>query len=435
MERDTQDVSGSHARPRETAVEAQRSSLPLKGRSRILYIAAASPVPSKIGPARRNFHIIDQLSRFYDVSVLSLGSACDAAMFSVEMGNRVPVSRFAPVRPGSRRKFARKVWRTLTNRCDFLPALEPQLQRECANITTIGCFEAIVLSTVMLSSLPLPEGVPVIGDTHNVDFDVLRRMSRSADSWLRRIHASAQWQATRRTERRGAHRVSLLLTTSVRDREVFQRELDVSNVAVIPNGIDLTEFRFAEGPGEPGVILFSGLMAYYPNQQAVRWFLDHVFPSVQRRYPTATFVVAGAAPPRWLRARACERVHVTGLVTDMRPYFARASVVVAPLFVAGGTRVKILEAQAMGRPVVATSMGAEGLDARHGESILLADSPTNFADGVVQLLADPLLAARLAMEGRRHVSQRYDWNRIGEQLGTLLHTRLGLEPRDRCSTP
>lgn len=435
MERDTQDVFKSPAGPGETAVEEHRASSLHTGRSRLLYIAAASPVPSKIGPARRNFHIIDQLSRFYDVSVLSLGSVYDAALFCMEMGDRVPVSRFAPARPGSRRKFARKVWRTLTNRCDFLPALEPQLQRECANITTTGRFEAIVLSTVMLGSLPLPEGVPVIGDTHNVEFDVLRRMSRSADSWMRRIHASAQWRATRRTERSRAHRVDLLLTTSVRDREVFQQELAVRNVAVIPNGIDLSEFPFAEEPGEPGVILFSGLMAYYPNQQAVRWFLDHVFPSVQRRYPTATFVVAGAAPPRWLLARASARVHVTGMVSDMRPYFARASVVVAPLFVGGGTRVKILEAQAMGRPVVATSMGAEGLNARHGESILLADSPSNFADGVVQLLADPLLAARLAAEGRRHVSQQHDWNRIGEQLGTLLQTRLGLEPRDRCSTP
>src|SRR5207248_11736696 len=137
----------------------------------------------------------------------------------------------------------------------------------------------------------------------NTDFDVLHGTATSEDSWSRRQYARRQWRATREEERRSARRVDVLLATSERDRHVFEEELAVRNVFVIPNGVDLSEFAPSIRSGEPAVILFSGLMSYYPNQQAVRWFLDRVFPLVVARVPNATFVVAGAAPPRWLTDR------------------------------------------------------------------------------------------------------------------------------------
>ncbi len=414
-----------------TSVEAQpwsvTHSVAASSTSRILYVSAPAPVPSKIGPARRNFHILEQLTRFFEVSVLALGSDADADLFARAF-SRVP-SRFIAPRPGPRRKFARKVWRTLRNRCDFVPTLEPRFRRACVDLMQHESFDAIVLSCVLLRDLPLPVDIPVIADTHNVEFDVLRRTAASADSWIRRQYAQRQFHATLLEEQRSANSVDLLLATSDRDERVFRNELAISNTAVVPNGVDLSEFTAATRPGEPGVILFSGLMSYYPNQQAVRWFLDHVFPLVLRRVPTATFVVAGAAPPRWLLDRASPKVRVTGLVPDMRPFLEQASVFVAPLRIAGGTRVKILEAQATGRPVVSTSAGAEGLDAADGESILIADDANAFADHVVRALTDERLGAHLASKGLSHVMRHHDWNQIGEHLSGLLQTRAGLVPR------
>jgi glycosyltransferase involved in cell wall biosynthesis len=122
-------------------------------------------------------------------------------------------------------------------------------------------------------------------------------------------------------------------------------------------------------------------------------------------------------------------VRVTGAVADMRPYLEAARVSVVPLLTGGGTRVKILEAQAVGRPVVSTSVGAEGLGLRHGESILLADDPAAFARHVAAVLSDDALAGRLAAAGRRHVVAQHDWRRIGERLAGVLRDRVGLAPR------
>jgi glycosyltransferase involved in cell wall biosynthesis len=397
---------------------------------RILYICYASPAHTRLGPARRHYHVLDQLCRFYDVDLLSLGAPSDATVLAREFGGRIRGYAFAPRSGGAGRTFARKAWRTLTGRCDFLPAQEPALRRLCLEITSTQSFDAILLSNVLLRRLPLPAGVPIVGDTHNVEFDVLRRMAARSDSVPHRHYARRQWPAMRREEQWCGRNVDLVLATSSRDREMFETELGLKNVEVIPNGIDLAEFAASASPPQPATtVVFSGLMSYYPNQQAVRWFLDAIFPIVRQKLPRATFVVAGAAPPRWLRQIAGDHVEVTGRVADMRPYLGRAAVVVVPLLIGGGTRVKILEAAAMGKPVVSTTLGAEGLDLRHGESILLADEPAAFAARVIALLEDPQRAARIGRNAHRHAAERFDWNRIGEQVGRLLHARLQLAPR------
>jgi glycosyltransferase involved in cell wall biosynthesis len=200
----------------------------------------------------------------------------------------------------------------------------------------------------------------------------------------------------------------------------------------VPNGIDLVEFR-PHAPARSPVILFSGLMSYYPNQQGVRWFLDSVLPRVRREVPNARVVIAGASPPKWLIARREIGVDVTGAVVDMRPQFAAASVVIVPLKIGGGTRVKILEAQAMERPVVSTAVGAEGLAQRHDETILLGDDEESFAAHVIRLLKDRSTAARIARGGRRHVVQHFDWDRIGNELNRLLTARVGLSGYETMS--
>jgi glycosyltransferase involved in cell wall biosynthesis len=402
------------------------------GTSRVLYIAYASPVPSRLGPARRHYHVLEQLTRFYDVHFLSLGDRSEAEAFERHFGDRVHGFTFVPRSVGRGRRYFQKVARTLMGRCDFLPALEPGLRQACARVTAAQRFDAIVLSSVLLRSLPLPNDVPLVADTHNVEFDVLRRTAAHADRLLLRLYARRQWPATLREERRCGEAVDLLLATSARDRHVFERELGLQRVAVVPNGIDFTEFVPSSRPPVPDTILFSGLMSYYPNQQAVRWFLTEVFPIVLRSRPAARLVVAGAAPPRWLSALAGPRVEVTGFVPDIRPYVARAAVVVAPLLIGGGTRVKILEALAMERPVVSTSVGAEGLDLAHGASVLFADDPETFADSTLAVLEDPRLARQLGSRGRLHVVEHFDWNRIGDAARRLLSSSIGLACRGRA---
>jgi polysaccharide biosynthesis protein PslH len=397
--------------------------------SRVLYISFASPVPSKLGPARRNYHVLEQLTRLYDVSLLSLGTPAQAERFAAEFQGRILRVEFVP--PHFRRsgKMLRMVGRTITGRCDFTPALDRNLRRACARVLATDSFDAVVLSCVLLRRLPIPASIPVVGDTHNVQFDIQRQMATGAARLHLRTYARWQWRATRREERRCATAVDLLLATSHGDRAIFERELGLSDVAVVRNGIDLDEFAPDNHKPEAGVILFPGLMSYHPNEDAMRWFLDAIFPIVVRRFPSARLVVAGASPSAWLLAQRGHNVEVTGEVPDMRPYLRRASVMIAPLRMGGGTRVKILEAQAIGRPVVSTSLGAAGLDQRHGESILLADDAEHFAEELIRTLRDSELSGRITAAARRHVAEHFDWNQIGEQLGGLLDSRLGLVAR------
>lgn len=403
-------------------------------RSHILYITSSSPIPAKIGPARRNYHILQQLCRFYDVTHLCLGSRTEAELFAHEFAERVPNHTFVHPRNGPRRKVAHKIWRTMTGRCDFAPVLEDGLHEACARLTATHSFDAIFLSCVLLRSLPLPMRTPVIGDTHNVEFDVHRQTAANADGLARRAYAHWQWRSTRRAEQQCGQAVDLLLATSEHDRRVFEQELQLRDVGLVPNGIDLREFIPASGGEVPGGILFTGLMSYYPNQQAVRWFLDAIFPAILRRHPAAKFVVGGAAAPAWLIARQSASVEVTGLVPDMRPHLTRASVVIAPLRIGGGTRVKILEAAAMNRAVVSTSLGAQGLGLTHGKDILIADDAEAFADCVVRILEDPAGAARMASASREHVRLKFDWEYIGNDLARLLDDRLQLVSDDAAKS-
>jgi glycosyltransferase involved in cell wall biosynthesis len=401
-------------------------------RSRVLFISGPALVPAKIGPARRNHHILQQLCRFYDVSVVTCGEPEHADAIHASCDGRIAKLIIVPTSRGARERFALKLWRTATGRCDYLPALQSELHAVCAEIAQPGSFDAIVLSSLFLGGLPLPSDTPVVIDNHNVEFDIHRRTAAVKGPISRRLYAACQYWPTRREETRHGLRADLLLATSVRDRDLFKQKIRLERVAVVPNGIDLVEFR-PHAPARSPVILFSGLMSYYPNQQGVRWFLDAVLPRVRREVPNARVVIAGASPPKWLIARREIGVDVTGAVVDMRPQFAAASVVIVPLKIGGGTRVKILEAQAMERPVVSTAVGAEGLAQRHDETILLGDDEESFAAHVIRLLKDRSTAARIARGGRRHVVQHFDWDRIGNELNRLLTARVGLSGYETMS--
>jgi glycosyltransferase involved in cell wall biosynthesis len=161
-------------------------------------------------------------------------------------------------------------------------------------------------------------------------------------------------------------------------------------------------------------------MDWYPNEDAVAFFADEVLPRIQETVPDVAFSIVGGNPSARVQKLAeRERVVVTGRVPEIKPYFAEATVFVVPLRIGSGTRLKILEALAMGKAIVSTTVGAEGLDLRDGEEILIADEPTAFADAVIRLLTDSELRRRVGETGRIRVEQDYDWRSIGKKLYTL----------------
>ena len=166
------------------------------------------------------------------------------------------------------------------------------------------------------------------------------------------------------------------------------------------------------------MILFTGTISYYPNTEGILWFHKNVWSLIKAKNPDATFCIAGKSPPPEVEslAKSDASITVTGAVDDMRDYYAKAAVVVVPLRVGGGTRLKILEGMAMQKAIVSTSVGAEGIDHTNGIDILLRDTPESFADAVVDVMSDSKLRTGLEVAGRQLVEAKYDWKAVGNIL-------------------
>jgi len=196
-------------------------------------------------------------------------------------------------------------------------------------------------------------------------------------------------------------------------------------VKIVPNGVDVDFFRPQPATGTSLGVVFTGSMDYPPNIDAAVWFADAILPIARCSLPELRFVIAGRRPPPNIRALAARPgIEVTGEVEDIRPYLADALAMVVPLRSGGGTRLKILQAMAMERPIVSTTLGAEGLSVRSGEHLLLADSPQAFAEGIVTLARSSRSAARVAEAGRRLALAQYDWRQCLRGLEDLYHSVL-----------
>jgi sugar transferase (PEP-CTERM/EpsH1 system associated) len=230
-----------------------------------------------------------------------------------------------------------------------------------------------------------------------------------------------------RAETAIAARSSASLFVSEAEADLFRRRPGVAaeHVHAIGNGVDLDYFdgsRAYENPYPPGgpVLVFTGMMDYRANVDAVLWFSDMILPEIRARHPDARFAIVGAKPDEKVR-RLAERpgVIVTGRVEDVRPYVAHAAVAVAPLRIARGIQNKVLEAMAMARPVVASAEAFEGIDAEPGTDLAVAENG-NFADLVRRLLDDPAEAAALGSRGRRRLSGHYTWEQRLAPLGRIV---------------
>ena len=218
----------------------------------------------------------------------------------------------------------------------------------------------------------------------------------------------SEWRRLRLLERRAARKVDAVWACSERDRELILRDDPAVPVAVVPNVVDIADYRAAESD-DGRTIIYVGAMDWLPNRDAVEFFVAEIMPELLRLVSNVTFVVAGREPPAEFRERL-ERVpgvKFTGTLPDLRPQIAKAAVCAVPLRIGSGTRLKIIEAAAMAKPVVSTTIGAEGLSLRSGKEIIIADEPRNFAHEIAALLSDHRKRLEIGHAARGHVNAQY----------------------------
>ncbi len=263
----------------------------------------------------------------------------------------------------------------------------------------------------------------LVYDAHNAEY-VLQKRAFLADvgsplRWHAALYSLLQWWKLRRYEAWFCAQADHVVAVSPADRDAL-RQLDVETpITIVPNAVDVKyydEYK-ANGPEHiamgPSSLVFTGKMDFRPNVDAVLWFLDRVWPRVRQAVPQAQFFVVGRSPhPRLFAREDTPGVFITGEVPDVRPYLHHAQVYVAPLRVGGGTRLKLLEAMAMRRAVVSTTVGAEGYPVQAGKHLLLADDPDAFARAVIALLEDERLRATIGSAAHDFVASHYDWDVI-----------------------
>jgi glycosyltransferase involved in cell wall biosynthesis len=270
-------------------------------------------------------------------------------------------------------------------------------------------------------ALPPARDRPIfVLDEHNIEYEILRRTAGSESALVRRIYNAVNWRKLRWEELRAWRTFDGCSVTSAHDRDLLLRDLPLVRTAIVPNAVDLDYFkaRPEAPPAEPLSIVFFGAINYFPNTDGLKFFLDQIFPRVLARIPTAKLIVVGHTPPE-LFALANANIEMKGFVPDVRVEVERAAVAIAPLRIGGGTRLKILEAMAMSKPVVSTPQGAEGLEVTNGNELLVADSPAAFADQLVRVLEDEALARRLAVSARSLVERKYGWAASAARLEEL----------------
>jgi glycosyltransferase involved in cell wall biosynthesis len=390
---------------------------------RILFVTPWLPSPPRFGAQRRVDGLMRGLSRSHEVSVLSLAEPGEEITCAIEAAeaycSRVMVA-------------ARDVFGLSTRQRRFLQArslLSPHsfehllckstaLRRLLESLVADGSYDVVNFEFAQMAA-----NWPSIGagrrarplfvlDEHNIEHDLVRRTAARAGSVDRKLYKGVDWLKLRREERAAWSRFDGCITTSARDDELLRADAPTTRTAVVPNAVDVHFFQpwLDDAEEEPMRILFFGAVSYHPNADALLHFIRNILPLLQKRYPRIQLQIVGPSVPPEIARRSDETIEVVGPVDDIRPYIARATAVVVPLRIGGGTRFKILEAMAMGKAVVSTTIGAEGIDARDGSEILLADEPSVFAEQVGRLIEDVALRRRIGTAARALIERAYTWD-------------------------
>lgn len=400
----------------------------MRSRPRLLFLAQTLPFPPDTGVAVRTYNVMRLLARTFDVTALcfyrtdacATEAAVRAAVAGLEALPGVAGVEAFPIPQEHGR--ARLAWDHLrsvaTGRPYTVFSYESAAFRgRLEELLRTRDFDLVHVDSLDLSAyLPLLEGAPVVCVHHNVESALLRRRAAGERSPLLRRYLAHQAGLLEAEERRWCRRVALNVAVSDEDRRRFEALAPGARFAVVPNGVDTHAFRPPPAPGRDGLV-FVGGYGWHPNRDALEHFAADVLPLLRGTGPEVPVRWVGRAPEPVRRDyRERHGIELTGYVDDTRPLVHAAACYVVPLRVGGGTRLKILDAWAMGKAVVSTSVGCEGLDARDGENILVRDDPAEFAAAVRRVLGDEALRRRLGEGARRTAEEVYEWDVIGEDM-------------------
>jgi sugar transferase (PEP-CTERM/EpsH1 system associated) len=382
----------------------------------LLFITATLPYPPTDGVKIRIWSLLRRLQRRHQITVVSLvGPTDDVGCLEELRGHGLDVVAI----PRESHYAAATLLRGAVGAEPF-PILNYRAARMTEEIKrrlARQAFDVVQVENLHVAQYGLGVRVPTVLDLFGVESAVMERYAERARHPLRRFYARLTARKLARYERRVCPQFTECLAVSEEDRRLL-RAAGIEAVTVVPNGVDVEAFRpDPAGSVAPDRLVFTGRMDYHANVDGIVWFCREILPRVRAQRPNVRLQIVGGHPTPEVRQLAHDgAIEVTGLVKDVRPYLMQATVAVVPLRVGGGTRLKILEMLAMGKTVVSTAIGAEGLAVCPGRELLIGDGPEQFAAQIDRALGDPDLRQRFATAGRRLVENQYDWGAIARRL-------------------
>jgi polysaccharide biosynthesis protein PslH len=416
-----QQVSGSPLAHNLSECEGISAPTSPAGHMRILWLSPYFPVPLS-GAGTRVYQLLTALAKSSEIDLIAVAPSLDLPddlKRSVAAACRSVTLVPAVVHSRRHKRFLQL--RSVVGRrpAQYWMFFSREMQAHIDRALTTHSYDVVVLEHSFMGYYALPRHIPTVLDQHNVESEILLRSAEREGSLLRRTYNRLEYRRFISDERRICREVDLIQAASGRDRDAMLAWGAMPPSTVIANGVDTDFFRCREDTSDPErpVVVFTGTMSYLPNIQAILYFTDQIWPAIVQRVPNARLEVVGQSPPPDVLALARDpRIEVTGFVPDVRPYLSNAGAVIAPLLIGGGTRLKILEAMSMERPIVSTSLGCEGIDVQDGRHLLIADEPGAFADRLVDVLNDPQRYRMLGHAGRQLVEESYDWQSLGRQM-------------------
>jgi len=390
---------------------------------KLLFLSQTLPFPPDSGVKVRTYHTLQILSERFEVYALCFYRKGHTGEATDVQGSVEGLSRFASIQAfpipeewSSARRVNNHVRSLLTGRAYTKYVYEEEEYRSAISRLleehdfAAVHFESLDLVTYLDDGLEVD--LPIVCVHHNVESRLLRRRATRSENSLLGRYIAHQAKLTEREEKNWAGRVELNVMVSEDDAATLEAIQPEARTIVVPNGVD-TDF-FQPGESHCGeTIAFLGGTEWFPNRDGLEFFAEEILPLVRDARPDVTVEAIGrCSEVERIRFERNHDVVLTGYVPDVRPYLRRAACMIVPLRVGGGSRLKILDSWAMGKAVVSTPVGCEGLDARDGENILIRESPPEFAAGILSLLEETSLRTGIEKNARRVAEETYSWDAV-----------------------
>lgn len=388
---------------------------------RILFLQKRPLFPADVGAKIRTLNIVRHLAEWHDVTYLCNVQQGDEPYVQQmeELGLRMVTIPWQETSRESLR-FYGELAGNLFSSMPFNAAkdFDPRLRRRAEELLQQESFDLVICDFVQMAANAVGlSGPPKLLFQHNVEAEIFERHAEQDHGWLRRRYMAYQANKMRRFEGDAGHRFDTVIAVSERDRKQYAQRYGWSHVETIDTAVDVDFFQPDATSIDPDLVTFVGSMDWLPNVDGVEFMARDIWPRVRAARPTARLQIVGRHPAAEVRQfDGMNGIEVTGGVPDVRPYYSKSAVVVVPLRIGGGTRIKIYEAMAMARPVVSTPLGAEGLSFDEGQHMELAEDADLFANKVLSLLADEQRRERMGQAARQHVSENFSTGVVARQF-------------------